>query len=290
MEQSIFITKISHLKYIKQKYSRLYYGNEFCERLIPTVRDLKRILSFVKKRGLDFSFVTPYVTNIGLDKLRILFELLKDKKVNCEVIINDWGVLNLINRKYPDLAPVLGRLLTKQKRGPTVIRLLERRNSPVRLIKDSQNPTHRLIILGKKLPMALDPYYKGSNVASVPIIHQFLSGQGIKRIELDNTAQGLFLELPRGKILASVYLPYVYISTTFFCLSAGCARKKKSLLKIKPCQRECQRYIFKLRHRTMPKVIFLKGNTQFYKSAKVSLRQLKHLGVDRLVFEPEIPI
>ena len=240
-------------------------------------------------RGLDFSFVSPYVTNIGLGRLKVLFEFLKAEKINCEVIINDWGVLNLVNHKYPNLTPVLGRLLTKQKRGPRLIKLLKRQVRP-RLMVNPENPSQRNILIQKKLPFDLDSYYKGSNAASVPVIRNFLINQRIERIDLDNIQQGLFLELPKGKISASVYLPYVYITTTFFCPTAGCDQRKKSLLKIKSCKRQCQRYIFKLRHRTMPKVIYLKGNTQFYKNIRLPMRELKNLGVDRIVYQPEIPV
>ncbi len=289
MERAVFITKLSQLKYVNEEYSRLYYGNEFCERLIPSLQDLKEILGYIKIRGLNFSFVSPYVTNIGLGKIKVIFEFLKVEKINCEVIINDWGLLNLINYEYLNFQPVLGRLLTKQKRGPRLIKLLKRQVRP-RLKVNPESPGQRQILIHKKLPFDLDPYYKGSNASSVPIIHNFLISQHIKRIELDNIAQGLFLKLPKDKILASVYLPYVYISTTFFCPTAGCDQKKKSLLKIKPCNRQCQRYLFKLRHKTMPKVIYLKGNTQFYKNTRLSMRELEESGVDRIVYQPEIPI
>ena len=288
MEKAVFITKVNQLKYIDNRYSRLYFGNEFCERLIPSILSLEQILSYVKKKKLNFSLVTPYVTNYGLEKLGVLFEFLKAEKVNCEVIINDWGVLNLINREYLEFHPVLGRLLTKQKRGPGLERLLERKTKSW-LVKDPHNPKARFVVFQKKLPLGLDAYYKGSNTSSVPIIHNFLINRRIKRIELDNLSQGMILGLPKGKISASVYTPYVYITTTFFCPSAGCGQKK-SLLKIKPCKRQCQRYLFKLRHKTMPKVIFLKGNTQFYKNSKLSIKELEKSGVDRIVFEPEIPV
>lgn len=155
---------------------------------------------------------------------------------------------------------------------------------------DTKNPGQRHIVIQKSLPLDLDPYYKGSNSASVPIIHNFLIRQRINRIELDNIAQGLFLKLPKDKIFASVYLPYVYISTTFFCPTAGCDQKKKSFLKIKSCKKQCQRYVFKLRHKTIPKVIYLKGNTQFYKNTRLPMRKLQKLGIDRIVYQPEIPI
>ncbi|MFC1631817.1 hypothetical protein ACFL1I_07530 [Candidatus Omnitrophota bacterium] len=289
MERAIFITKLSQLKYANNNYTRLYYGNEFCERLTPSPSQLSEALSFVLRNKLNFSFVTPYVTNSGLKKLGALFKLLEGSGVNCEVIINDWGTLNLINRRHPSLLPVLGRLLTKQKRGPRVIKLLKRQTKP-RLLKDPDNPRQSTLLLPQKLPLALDPYYLGSNASSVPIIHNFLINQRIRRIELDNTGQGLILELPRNRLSASIYLPYVYISTTFFCPTAGCDQEKERLIKIKPCQKQCRRYLFKLRHKTMPKVIYLGGNTQFYKNTKSRIKQWESMGIDRIVYAPEVPI
>jgi hypothetical protein len=289
MERAIFITKVSQLRYVNKGYSRLYYGQEFCERLIPSLKELKEILSFIMKKRMGFSFVTPYVTNTGLKKLKLLFELLRSMKVNCEVIINDWGILNLINHNYPNLSPVLGRLLTKQKRGPRLIKLLKRQTR-IRLMQNPQNPKIKHIVFQKKFPPDLDFYYKGSNASSVPIIHDFLISQRIQRIELDNTGQGLCLGLRKGMLSASVYLPYVYISTTFYCLTAGCDQKKKSLLKNKPCSRQCQRYLFELRHKSMSKVIYLKGNSQFYKNTRIQFKEWQNLGVDRIVYEPEIPV
>jgi hypothetical protein len=141
-----------------------------------------------------------------------------------------------------------------------------------------------------KLPLDLDPYYKGCNSGSVPMIHDFLLQNRVPRIELDYLAHGLSLELPKGKISASVYWPYAYITTTFFCPSAGCDVKGKSIIKIKPCRRPCQRYQFILRHKSIPKIIYLKGNTQFYKNSRRSFKNLERLGVDRIVYEPQIPL
>jgi len=257
--------------------------------MIPSLASVEEAVVYAKKHKLELSLVTPYITNDGLAKLEALFELLKKKSVSCEVIFNDWGILNLINQRYPNFKPVLGRLLTKQKRGPNIIRMLQRKRKKF-VMHDSKSPNSRYIVIEKELPLSLDSYYKGSNAASVPIIHKFLLSQRINRIELDNTQQGLLLELPRGKISASVYFPYVYISTTFFCPSAGCDTKEKSFLKIKPCNRQCQRYIFTLHNRSFHKVIFLKGNTHFYKNSRISYKALAKIGIDRVVYEPELPV
>jgi len=289
VEQALFISKLSQLPYLEKRYSRIYFGNEFCQRMIPSRRDLQQALRFTRKKGLDLSFVTPYVTNQGLRKLKNLFDLLSSTGLSGEVIVNDWGVLNLLSRNYPGLSPVLGRLLTKQKRGPRLERLLKRDGRP-RLIRDPHSPKTNYLVFQKRLPLDLDYYYKGSNAASVGLIHNYLIEHGVNRIELDNTVQGLSLQLPQGEISASLYLPYIYIATTFFCPSAGCDQKKKSLLKIRPCTKQCQKYIFKLRHKSIPKTLFLKGNTVFYKHSRLPRRRLEEIGINRLVYQPEIPV
>jgi hypothetical protein len=307
MERALFVTNAKRLDSLKKKnrpagrraagiaglvpkrFTRLYFGNEFCERLIPSARDLEKALSYAQKERLAFSLVTPYVTDAGIKRLGRLFSLLKKRKMRCEVIVNDWGVLHFVNDAYPECIPVLGRLLTKQKRGPKLITLLERKTRP-RLCNMPHNPKARVFVIEKKLPYSLDPYYKGSNTTSVPAIHELLLNQRIRRVELDNTAQGLFLELPKDALSASLYVPYVYISTTFFCPTAGCEREKKPALKIKPCKKECQKYIFRLRHKTIPRDVFLRGNTQFYRNATLPAGDLEQAGINRIVYEPDIPV
>jgi hypothetical protein len=290
MEKAVYITRLDQLKHVHGGYKRLYFGNEFCERQIPSLGGFREALLHAEKKKLYVTLVTPYVTEFGLKRVESLLDFLGKRGVNCEIVINDWGVLHLVNQKYQNLIPVLGRLLTKQKRCPRAIKLLKR-ESQLRLFQGSpENPHIRQLVIQRKLPLDVDPYYKGSNASSVPIIHEFLIKYRVQRIELDNVGQGLWLELPLGKIAASIYTPYVYISTTFFCQTAGCEQKRKSLLKIKPCNSPCQRYVFKLRHKTMHKTIFLKGNTQFYKNDSLAMRPLTKMGVDRIVYQPEIPV
>jgi hypothetical protein len=237
---------------------------------------------------MAFSLVTPYVTDKGLERVGSLLEALQDEMPDAEVIINDWGVLFLLERRFPSFLRVLGRLLTKQKRCPTLIRLLERKPQAL-LRQPPKDKETKCILIQKKLPSDLDLYYRGSNVSSVPIIHSFLASRRIKRIEIDNLAHGMTLSLPKDKIQASVYFPYVYISTTFFCLSSGCDDKEISFLKIKRCAKQCQEYIFTLRHPSMPRLIYLKGNTQFYRNKRLP-NAMEKMGINRTVYEPEIPV
>lgn len=44
-----------------------------------------------------------------------------------------------------------------------------------------------------------------------------------------------------------------------------------------------------LQHKQMPADLLLKGNTQFFKNEQLP-DNLKDLSIDRIVYEPEIPI
>ena len=262
MEQAIFISKVENLKYSNSKYTRLYFGNEFCQRLIPRLEDIRLIADFISKHQMKFSFVTPYVTNDGIFTLRPLLEYVIKNFPEAEIVVNDWGVLRLLRREfnYPVLA--LGRLLTKQKRGP--------------MNKNLKN----------RVPQEMLQHFQESNI-DVPILSDFLVNHGIRRVELDNLLQGISRE--SHGLRASLYFPFAYVTTTRFCITASSETGRKFLRNMPPCNKECQKYIFSLRHRSMPTDLFLKGNTQFFENKHLP-DNLNELNVDRIVYEPEIPL
>lgn len=260
MERTLFISKIENLKYYTPEYKRVYFGNEFCERLIPNKAQLKKVLDFTKEKKIRFTFVTPYVTDEGINKLKTLFSYLSKIDKGIEVIVNSYGVLNIVNQF--GLIPVLGRLLVKQKKGP------------------------RILNLTKNLPSPALRRFKQTNITS--IVEKFLKQNNVKRIELDNALQGIDISLKELK--ASIYYPYVYVTTSRFCMTNLCEKSnQRGMLGIFPCKKECQKYAFELRNKHMPKTLILKGNTQFFKNDTLP-EDLKEKNIDRLVYQPEIPV
>jgi len=263
MEQAIFISKIENLKYVNSKYTRLYFGNEFCQRLIPPLEDLKVIRDFVSGHQMSFNLVTPYVTDRGIDALRPILEYVIKNFSDAEIVINDWGIFRLLRREFNHINLILGRLLTKQKRGPRILNL-----------KD-------------KVPQDTIQHFQESNI-DVPILSEFLINNGIKRVELDNLLQGIFRK-DTCFLKASLYFPFAYVTTTRFCLTASSETGRKFLRNIPSCNKECQKYIFSLRHKNMPVNLFVKGNTQFFKNERLP-DNCNNLNIDRIVYEPEIPL
>lgn len=260
-EQTLFISREDNLKYLTEDYQRVYFGDEFCERLMPVKNDLEEVMEHVSNRGLLFTFVTPYVTEAGLEEVEKLISLLPDET---EVVFNDWGVFRVLKNRFPNLVPVLGRLLTKIKRGPRIVHFLD------------------------KLPGEAVEHFRKTNL-DVPVYQRFLFENNIKRIELDNPLQGLDLSgVPRSLAL-SLYIPFAYVTTTRFCLVSNCdVQEKKGFIGVFPCHKECQKYTFYLDNAVMTTHLIRRGNTIFYKNTDVP-EELKDSHIDRVVIEPEIP-
>lgn len=259
MEYATFISNRDNLKYCDQNFSRLYFGNEFCQRLLPTPEELDAVLGVTSP--LDFTLVTPYVTDDGLERVQRLIELMSIRRQEAEVVFNDWGIFSILKERYPSFEPVFGRLLNKMKRDPRLMTVLDR------------------------IPENTLAYFRGSNL-SVPLFRNFLLENGVKRVEFDNVLQGI--DFDSNGIELSLYLPYVYVTTTRACLVNACDIPEKSeQVDISPCRQECKRYSFHLESDVMPVSLMRRGNTLFFENEELP-SFMQH--VSRVVIEPEIPM
>ena len=263
VEKAVYYTRPEDVLDSGETCDRIYFGHEFCQRLLPSPEDLCRAASHAEDRGLGFTFVTPFVTNAGLKRVGELTCAVLDRMQDrgMEVVVNDWGVLHFLRREHPDVTLVLGRLLTKQKRGP------------------------RLLRIAGRMPEAAVDHFRRSN-ADVPHVTEFLKRMSVGRVELDNLLQGI---RRNDGLPASLYHPYGYISTTRLCLMMRGDRPGKNLRSLGVCGRECRHYDVTLRHRDMPADILLKGNTQFFRNDEFP-DDLDSLNINRLVYTPALPV
>jgi len=255
MEKAIFLNKLNLSEFSLEKYQRIYFGSEFCERLIPVENELNRVISFCLENDKPLTLVTPFLTNKGLAKVKELLKIFYSKAQQAwEVVINDWGLLYYMKQEgYNNI--VLGRLLTKQKRGP------------------------RISYLKDIFPDSALAHFKKFSVDK-PEVVDFLYNMGVIRFELDNVLQGIESSSNMPK---SVYYPYVYVSTTRYCLLSKVDKDKFKLRKIDSCNKECNKFMFVLNHKGMPRTLYLRGNTLFYKNDKLP-DDLEKLDIDRVIF------
>ncbi len=262
MEKAVYITRAENLHYLTPEFSRLYFGQEFCQRLMPSKESLETVARAVSGKKTGFTFVTPFVTDEGLDAVMALIDFVLNNFENPEIVVNDWGVYRILSGVYEHKNLVLGRLLTKLKKGPRILRMMA------------------------VLPHGAIEHFKlspsDSNFAS-----EFLKESGFSRLEFDNLLQGI--KRPPGAIKASLYVPYVCVTVTRYCLYAVCSARGSFARSIPPCERECGNFVFSLKNKNMPADLILKGTAQFFENHRIP-PDLEAKGIDRIVYQPEIPV
>jgi len=268
MEKAFFVVQTDQLKMPEDPgYSRLYYGIEFCQHQIPTKEELRTALAFARDHSLEFTLVTPYVSETGLKRLEILFDYLRENEPSTEIVVNDWGVLHWLRREYPFKNIALGRIPNKMKRDPRIHHYMD-----------------------KMPPEALLNFQDCS--LSVPAVRKLLIELGVKRLEFDNLLQGMKMDLGSDPPMMtnSLYHPIGYITTTRLCKAGNLDEKELSVFQVlETCERSCRNYRTFFRNQAMKDPIIAQGNTFFYKNTQLP-PNLEELGIDRLIFEPEVPM
>ncbi|EGW41802.1 hypothetical protein [Desulfosporosinus sp. OT] len=256
------------------KFTRMYFGQEFCEKALPSQKELDEALALAEQLGMNFTLVTPYVTETGLEAVKVLLQQLMQVQPRAEVVVNDWGVLQTIADDCPTLTPVLGRLLNKLLRDP---RIMTQRKEPE---EEALVRFRTCSLAGTPMQVLLDQYK-------------------VRRIELDLSPQGLDNHLTDWGYRLSLYLPYAVIMTGRICLLHSWGLEEHQ--KFKPfsggCDRKCRFYWLKMSdpshqvRKSKDWVILQKGNTIFYREQKEFLKEgldkATRVGISRLVIQRE---
>ena len=259
------------------RFTACAFGNEFCERLLPEPEMLRAAAAAARSRGLAFTFLTPYVSNDGLARLRELFSVLDAG----EVVFNDWGVLNVLRREFPHLRPVQGRLLNKSLRDPRVMGIYSQ-------TEPAAGAASATLAVLQRSNLDCESYTG------------WLSRLGVAGVEMDHLPQGMDLSFADRGVSLSVYWPFGFISTSRACLAAGLHyRKPDKFQPGAPCRRECQTHLVEYAYTNSPfgnrdQKFYLKGNTYFYVHSEPMLRSLFEQAasgrITRLVFQPRLPM
>ena len=95
------------------KISWIYYWSDNCEYLAPAKQEIEKAIekfqifnkNFPPHCVRSFTLVTPYVGDLMLGRLDETLDYLNDLQIKnqIEVVVNDFWVLNLINKKYKNL-------------------------------------------------------------------------------------------------------------------------------------------------------------------------------------------
>jgi hypothetical protein len=233
-------------------YQRLYFGAEFCSWAFPPLPQVETALKTSRQHKLPFTLVTPVLREETLAELRVLFAALQSQlQPGDEVVISDFGALELVRELLPDVEVVLGRALSGQKRGPRIENL--------------------------ELPAEAQEYFRQGSWYSLEAVN-LLREEGITRVELDNLLQG-FAPLPQA-LCGTLHTPYALVTSSRNC---PFHRDKSG----KRCSVSCGE-VFRLSSEQTAHPLLQAGNSQFLEIQQLP-ENLPALGIDRLVVHPELP-
>jgi hypothetical protein len=226
---------------------------------------------------MSFSLVTPFLDEPGLTRALSLIRTVPDDPAT-EVVANDLGLIEALRAAGWRGTVVAGRLLTRQRRGPGFQSFGD-------------------------IPPGAAAALRGSALDSPAFVELLGAVYGVKRFELDDLVQGVCSPaLPAG-VRLSLYRPYLLVTATRNCpwifdgrtwdRGRGCAR---------PCQGKALRLVPDARsdggaqrqdpaactgfERSSARTLTIGGCAQFLEHRSDGPPPA---GVDRIVWQPEIP-
>lgn len=239
----------------------LRYGSEFCEWKIPTLDMLRQVYTLTNDRGKEFTYVTPKVSDVSLERVRRQLAYLDSRGEVC-VVANDLGLLSILG-EYPNLKPHMGRqLVTVPARCPWPqitqygAGFLETRQVAKIFYQTSLNyePT---IQLCKKYGV------QGADMDWIPPCFQHLDF------------------LVENGLSLSIHVHLVPVTMTRRCHTARFLGEEEP----EECSRPCYTRAFLLRQKTLGQELFLHGNVVFRltQPSEKDVNKLYESKVDELI-------
>lgn len=264
------------------EFSRLYFGQEFCQNLIPPPNEIEQSYYYSKQFGWEYTYVTGgYLTDAGINKVRANLERLREIGAATEVVFNDWGVLRMLRRDYPEFTPVLGRILNKQTRlglftvpSNDLPILNINLQTPVEQIRENQLEAYADISL--------------SNPEYLKRLHEW----GIKNVDLDIVPQGVKRPEDGWGLNLGFYYPWGFIATGRSCPTAGTIDPVRTYqMKDEPCPRPCRRYNCTPNVQPGEVPMFQRGPAlmMFHSDYAIPYFQGK-VKFERFIYEPYVPL
>jgi len=243
------------------------FGSEFCEYSMPTLNELKKAYEIVNAKGKEFTYVTPRLSNGGIEKLRRQLTFL-DKQGKSDIVLNDYGALNILEG-YPNLSPHLGRQMVRLPARSPWARLLIK--GGIFFKPGGKNVLTKGGFLKKR-------WYRrvfSSSSLDFQYTVELLLDHGVRRADVDwiPHAPSSFVFMKSKGFDLSVHLHLAPVAFTRRCHTARFLGESS----LKKCSRPCSARAFLLRNELCDLSVWLNGNAVFNytQPTPVELRNLK---------------
>lgn len=206
-------------KLLKKDITRLYIGNEFCHNVFPEVKLLKNMMQKAKEEKLYITLCFTYLRDCYIEKtegiINEVYNWCTENNTKIEIVVNDFGMLKLLEDKLDCFKLSLGVLINKRKKDPRYI------------YKNGYEENTELI---------------AENSLNSEIFSKFLKDSNIERYEYENC--GYKISIAEGH--HSLHLPFYQTNTSQYCpLYAMCTTMDRGNQKlVVNCPKYCNDYVF----------------------------------------------
>ncbi len=231
----------------------LYFGSEFCQDLIPDIKEAEEFCALAKDTGLEAVLLTPVVRSDGLSLLQELVTELKNRGWSLTVVFNDLGVLRMLNNDHPQGKRQAGRLINRALRDPRL----------------AEQPQESQI----------------GETARGGQIRALLQRFGVAGLETDPDLEGSYLGNGEAELLRVLHLPYIFATSGRNCLfKAEAQQEHQNFAKnlSRTCRVPCRQRGYSVDRSDLDHPLWRAGNTLFYEATQALVEA--HLGrADRIV-------
>jgi len=234
------------------KIAGIYYWSDNCEFLVPTKKEIESAIdnfilfnkNFPPHRVRSFTLVTPYLWDKMLERLDEGLEYLNNLNIKnpIEVVVNDYGVLNLLNKKYKNIKPIFWRVIHKILKTPLIDTFGYEAHPSWELIKNKSE--HEKLRLRAEIVKWQMKFYNSSEV-SLEVYRNFLERFNISRVALNfmEKRDNLFDNSRFWNIWVDLYYPWALIFTWRLCDTSAIENPDRWNFAIDDiCPRTCNRY------------------------------------------------
>lgn len=203
----------------KKNISRIYIGNEFCHNLFPQTELLMNIIKKCANDNLNITLCFTYMRDNLIEETKNIIGTVYDwcikNGMKIEIVINDWGMIKLLEDKIDYFTLSLGVLLNKRKKDPRYI------------YKKGYEKNKDIMC---------------ENNLNSKIFSDFLKENKIERYEYENCGYEILI----GEGKHSLQMPFYVTNTSQYCtLYAMCKNLDRGSQKlVSSCPKYCMDYVF----------------------------------------------
>lgn len=228
------------------------FGSEFCEYKLPTQQILEKAYEITQKKGKEFTYMTPRVSNSGIENVRKQLTFLNKEGIS--VVFNDLGTFHML-RQCETIRKRLGRQLIRiPARSPWAERIA--RNGII-LAKQVDTAYYQLTKGNARMKHWYKQLFAQTSLNYLLTI-EFFKASGVRNVDIDWIPHILpsFSWLMHHELKLAVYLQLTPISVTRKCHTARFIGEEIP----EKCSKPCLNKTYLLRHETQDSDLFLLGN------------------------------